>query len=67
MNVVDLTNQITRCEALIEQYKNSELYAEHDKEKRIQALKIEIVTYQNRLKAVQSKNNSTDINFKTTY
>jgi hypothetical protein len=67
MNVVDLTNQITRCKALIEQYKNSELYADHEKEIRIQALKIEIGKYQNRLQAMQSKNNSTDINFKTTY
>lgn len=63
MNVVDLTNQITRCEALIEQYKNSELYAEQDKQKRIQALKIEIGRYKNQLAALE-RNPSLNPNFK---
>jgi uncharacterized small protein (DUF1192 family) len=60
MTTIDLTNNINRCEALIQQYQNSELYTDLEKEKRIAALKIEITRYNNQLAIL--KNNSVEKN-----
>ena len=67
MNIIDLTNNITRCEALIQQYQNSELYADADKEKRINARKIEITRYRNQLNAIQKQTLNQDPNIRNVY
>jgi hypothetical protein len=67
MNAIEITNQINRSEALMEQYKNSELYTEADKQKRIAALKIEITRYKNRLREIESKTVNVCPNFKNIY
>jgi hypothetical protein len=58
MNLIDLTNNINRCEALIQQYQNSELYTDKDKEKRIAALQIEITRYRNHMAELLRKSSS---------
>ena len=58
MNLIDLTNNINRCEALIQQYQNSELYTDKDKEKRIAALQIEITRYRNQMAELERKSSS---------
>lgn len=67
MNIIDLTNNITRCEALIQQYQNSELYTEIEKEKRINALNVEITRYRNQLNAIQKDKPNLDLNIRNVY
>lgn len=67
MNIIDLTNNITRCEALIQQYQNSELYTETEKEKRINALNVEITRYRNQLTSIQKNTPNQDLNIRNVY
>lgn len=68
MNVIEITNKINSSEALIEQYKNSDLYTDADKLKRITALNVEIKRLKNRLHEIESKQPHNPCpNFKTTY
>jgi hypothetical protein len=54
VDIITIQNNITRAKALREQYKNSELYTDLERIKRIESLDKEITKYENMLKPIHN-------------